>query len=99
MLQVVRYWQKKQNNIIFVERIKALGMAVGWVLSYLGMVGRFHCNDPPFWDFRSDWDFLSHALPRYRKFGEVPISRVGGGVWHCFQQTLISFTSDLYNQN
>ncbi len=27
----------------------------GWVLPYLDMVGRFHGDDPHFWDFQSDW--------------------------------------------
>ncbi len=27
----------------------------GWVLPYLGMVGRFRSDDLHFWDFQSDW--------------------------------------------
>ncbi len=31
------------------------GEYLGWVLPYLGLVGRFHGDDPRLGDFQSDW--------------------------------------------
>ncbi len=30
-------------------------LSPGWLLPYLGMVGRFCCDDPCFGDFQSEW--------------------------------------------
>ncbi len=50
----------------------------GWVLPYLGMVGRLSGDDPRFRDFQSDWDpilYLNTILLTPHSSEKISLSR------------------------